>query len=200
MNKDDQQQQVQLDAELVELYRSQANEQPTAEVDAAILAQAAQRCQTSSSPQVISPPVSFWRRHRWPLSSAASVVMVVGLVWLNDGSDPMNMPPELAEPAIAPMATSPAAFSADMPASADMGESVGMGESAAPAQLMQKRSQGVNVTELEQLLSQVELLVDAQQNQQAQALLSEVVTQYPQITEPQHPQYQRYQALQSSLQ
>ncbi|TVP12270.1 hypothetical protein [Shewanella sp. KCT] len=76
------------DAELKALYLAKATEQPSTELDARILAMAQQRLTEhagesgqSGSANVIQ--VSFWRRYRWPLSSAASVLLLSSLLLLN---------------------------------------------------------------------------------------------------------------------
>ncbi|QYJ98816.1 hypothetical protein K0J45_06185 [Shewanella alkalitolerans] len=84
------------DAELKALYLAKATEQPSTELDARILAMAQQRLTEkageigqSGSANVIQ--VSFWRRYRWPLSSAASVLLLSSLLLLNlNGPTPIN--------------------------------------------------------------------------------------------------------------
>ncbi len=84
------------DAELKALYLAKATEQPSTELDARILAMAQQRLiehasesEQSASANVIQ--VSFWRRYRWPLSSAASVLLLSSLLLLNlNGPTPIN--------------------------------------------------------------------------------------------------------------
>lgn len=76
------------DAELKALYLAKATEQPSTELDARILAMAQQRLtehagesEQSGAANVIQ--ASFWRRYRWPLSSAASVLLLSSLLLLD---------------------------------------------------------------------------------------------------------------------
>lgn len=84
-----------VDKALQLLYRSQATEQPSEALDSHILAMA-------QASKIHAPKqVSFWRQYRWPLSSAASVLLVVSILLLN----PTSQDPLLMEPAfIAPQA------------------------------------------------------------------------------------------------
>ncbi|MCG9721350.1 hypothetical protein [Shewanella sp. Isolate7] len=96
------------DAELKALYLAKATEQPSSEVDARILAMAQQRLnerrlneqdlseqesegadKQSGSANVIQ--VSFWRRYRWPMSTAASVLLLSSLLLMNlNGPNPID--------------------------------------------------------------------------------------------------------------
>ncbi|WP_028774372.1 hypothetical protein [Shewanella waksmanii] len=195
MTKDNHQQDM-IDNELVQLYRRQATEQPSPELDAAILAKAAQRsAPVAEDPQkVVRPPASFWQRHRWPVSSAASVMLIAGLLLINGGEDadmvaPMLNSDAIAPAAVEPMAASPAAFSAD---------SAAVPEAASAAQLRQKALKTEGSESVEQMLTQVEQLA-AHQPTQALAVLQQLEQQFPQITEQSHPLHQRYQQLKTSL-
>ncbi|KIO36301.1 hypothetical protein [Shewanella sp. cp20] len=96
------------DAELKALYLAKATEQPSSEVDARILAMAQHRLnerrlneqdlseqesegadKQSGSANVIQ--VSFWRRYRWPMSTAASVLLLSSLLLMNlNGPNPID--------------------------------------------------------------------------------------------------------------
>lgn len=84
-----------VDKALQLLYRSQATEQPSEALDSHILAMA-------QASKIHAPKqVSFWRQYRWPLSSAASVLLVASILLLN----PTSQDPLLMEPlSIAPQA------------------------------------------------------------------------------------------------
>ncbi|ACJ28184.1 Conserved hypothetical protein [Shewanella piezotolerans WP3] len=96
--------------ELHALYQHIEQEQPSKALDNAILELAA----SHAKPRVKSQ--SFWRKHRWPLSSAASVLLVVTLFVINpqmqtgnlsDEAMPalMSTPQEHNAPAVMRMAT-----------------------------------------------------------------------------------------------
>lgn len=74
---------AEFDAELQVLYRVQALEVPSAELDYAIVLLAKSSSGSTKSDTVVVVDNSFWRRHRWPLSSAASVVFVATLLLIN---------------------------------------------------------------------------------------------------------------------
>ncbi|MCG9745742.1 hypothetical protein [Shewanella sp. Isolate8] len=101
------------DAELKALYLAKATEQPSSELDARILAMAQARLnerrpneqclneqqlaeqesegaeKQSGSANVIQ--VSFWRRYRWPMSTAASVLLLSSLLLMNlNGPNPID--------------------------------------------------------------------------------------------------------------
>ncbi|MBO6226418.1 MAG: hypothetical protein J6N68_01920, partial [Shewanella sp.] len=74
-----------LQQEVLAWYRQQALEVPPQQLDQDIL----QLAQThlaemhQSKITAVEAPTSVWRRHPWALSSAASLVLVVGLLVLN---------------------------------------------------------------------------------------------------------------------
>lgn len=105
--------------ELHVLYQQIEKEQPPKELDQAILNLSV----TSVIPK--SNSQSFWRQHRWSLSSAASVLMVVTLFLINspiptgdtnDESIPtlMMTPQNSPAPALMRMASPNKAFEVDM--------------------------------------------------------------------------------------
>ncbi|MEZ9822302.1 hypothetical protein AB4238_17030 [Shewanella sp. 10N.286.45.A1] len=79
--------------ELHALYQHIEQEQPSKALDNAILQLAA----SNAKPRVKSQ--SFWRKHRWPLSSAASVLLVVTLFVINPQMQTGNLSDE-AMPAL----------------------------------------------------------------------------------------------------
>ncbi|MBB1437830.1 hypothetical protein H5202_03885 [Shewanella sp. SG41-4] len=70
-----------LQTEIKDAYHQQSLEQPSAELDKAILAKA--RSGATVSTKASSPPKSMWQRNVWAFSSAASVLLVAGLFILN---------------------------------------------------------------------------------------------------------------------
>ena len=79
--------------ELHALYQHIEQERPSKALDNAILELAA----SNAKPRVKSQ--SFWRKHRWPLSSAASVLLVVTLFVINPQMQTGNLSDE-AMPAL----------------------------------------------------------------------------------------------------
>ncbi|MEZ9236061.1 hypothetical protein [Shewanella sp. 10N.286.52.A9] len=74
-----------LQQDISALYKLQNLERPSAAIDAAILAQSKMRStqttQQNSNSNVIK--VSFWHKHKLPLSSAASVMIIASVMLLN---------------------------------------------------------------------------------------------------------------------
>ncbi len=92
------------DDELQQLYRAQEQEVPSAELDEAILKLARASVKKSQDDNVVIVETSFWRRHRWPLSSAASVMFVATLLLINQDvtqdilSDDVPVMMQMSEP------------------------------------------------------------------------------------------------------
>jgi hypothetical protein len=74
---------AEFDAELQILYKAQAQEAPSTELDDAIMSLAKSANQSTKSDNIVAVDNSFWRRHRWPLSSVASVMFVATLLLIN---------------------------------------------------------------------------------------------------------------------
>lgn len=74
---------AEFDAELKLWYRDQAQETPSAELDDAIMSLAKSTNQSTKADNLVVVDNSFWRRHRWPISSAASVMFVATLLLIN---------------------------------------------------------------------------------------------------------------------
>ena len=74
---------AEFDTELQLWYRAQAQETPSAELDDAIMSLAKSANQSTKADNLVVVDNSFWRRHRWPISSAASVMFVATLLLIN---------------------------------------------------------------------------------------------------------------------
>ncbi|RTR38382.1 hypothetical protein EKG38_12730 [Shewanella canadensis] len=74
---------AQFDPELQRWYRKMKQEQPGPELDEKIIAMAKRATDNAPKDNVVRVEHSFWRQYRWPLSSAASVMLVVTLLLLN---------------------------------------------------------------------------------------------------------------------
>ena len=122
-NKPATEQVEEFDSELQSWYKLQAQEQPSSELDDAIIKMATEASAVSNQASVDSSqheaPLagdkitdnvvrvenSFWRKNRWALSSAASVMLVVTVVMLNPQSpqeilsdDAMPMMMQMSQP------------------------------------------------------------------------------------------------------
>lgn len=122
-NKPATEQVEEFDSELQTWYKLQAQEQPSSELDDAIIKMATEASAVSNQASVDSSqheaPLagdkitdnvvrvenSFWRKNRWALSSAASVMLVVTVVMLNPQSpqeilsdDAMPMMMQMSQP------------------------------------------------------------------------------------------------------
>ncbi|RTR34516.1 hypothetical protein [Shewanella atlantica] len=93
------------DAELQRWYRKIKQEQPGPELDEKIIAMAKQATDGAAKDNVVRVEHSFWRQYRWPLSSAASVMLVVTLLLINPDApqdvlrdDAMPMMMQMNEP------------------------------------------------------------------------------------------------------
>ncbi|WP_394129612.1 hypothetical protein [Shewanella maritima] len=99
---------TQLQQQVSEQYHQQALEQPSAQLDQAILSQANRHVQLQHDEADISEPsnsnepnkvvkLSWWKQHKLGLSSAASVVIIAGLFVMNpqEFDDINQMPNEL---------------------------------------------------------------------------------------------------------
>jgi len=71
------------DPELQRWYRKMEQEQPDYELDEKIITMAKRASDNAPKDNVVRVEHSFWRQYRWPLSSAASVMLVVTLLLIN---------------------------------------------------------------------------------------------------------------------
>ncbi|MGI2066482.1 hypothetical protein [Shewanella sp. MF08487] len=198
-----------LQQEILIWYRQQALEVPAEQLDQDILQLAqvhlAEMHQGKITP--IETPTSTWRRHPWALSSAASLVLVVGLLMLNRS---------LMEDSFAP---SPIAMSAPAPQTmARMADAQAIPSSNGPAEAIvehQKQTQKqqakaalaviepqqnvmnpaivarsmeprVSVSEnhktsLAESLQRLQTLIDAKDTAQAIVMEQQLVKDYPQL-------------------
>ncbi|SUI59611.1 hypothetical protein [Shewanella morhuae] len=198
-----------LQQEILIWYRQQALEVPAEQLDQDILQLAqvhlAEMHQGKIAP--IETPTSTWRRHPWALSSAASLVLVVGLLMLNRS---------LMEDSFAP---SPIAMSAPAPQTmARMADAQAIPSSNGPAEAIvehQKQTQKqqakaasaviepqqdamspaidarsmeprVSVSEnhktsLAESLQRLQTLIDAKDTAQAIVMEQQLVKDYPQL-------------------
>ncbi|MCE9686584.1 hypothetical protein LZP73_10240 [Shewanella sp. AS16] len=88
-----------LAAEIAALYRLTTQEQASLELDGEILALARRQLQLGEAQEAGAgqpPRPSPWRAYRWPLSTAASVLLVAGLLLLDPYAWHRQTVPELA--------------------------------------------------------------------------------------------------------
>ncbi len=96
---------AQFDTELQRWYCKIKQEQPDQELDDKIIAMANRATDGASKDNVVRVEHSFWRQYRWPLSSAASVMLVVTVLLINPDApqeilrdDAMPMMMQMSEP------------------------------------------------------------------------------------------------------
>lgn len=165
-----------LQQDIRKLYHQADLPEPSAELDKAILQQAENAITKKSdnateTKNVIS--LNVWRKYRWPLSSAASVLLVATLVFLQPSiyetqisSEPklMSAPQPTNEPQMMGEMTEPSLMNEQM-TTADIEEQ----ESGSPALDIQDEPHAIqqvapksapNVMRVEQGLSQVEAKLD----------------------------------------
>ncbi|PMG79666.1 hypothetical protein BCU84_05015 [Shewanella sp. 10N.286.51.B7] len=268
---------IALQQEISALYKQQALERPSAAIDAAILLQA-KATQASSLKNNVKTAeksnlvqLSFWKKHRLPISSAASVMLIASVMLLNpefkqhavselDGSVPvmsdvaapvqMAAPVQTAEPATvkAPVmdatgvTSSEAAymseskntpmpqarvqgFDAQIPQTNKAGvrgqmkmesaEGVSVGEALTSSSSTEPRLERTDIernrTELdrtaprmhvdsaEKAVMQLSELVESEDYVQAERYMLTIEQRFPNIVNPQHPQYDAFKKLKQQL-
>ncbi|QYJ85138.1 hypothetical protein K0I73_13025 [Shewanella mesophila] len=90
------------DSYLRKLYHMQATEQPSQQLDNKVLAQASAQI-SKPTDNVVKPHANFWRQYRWPISSAASVMLVVTLLLINPSMQDEVLTDDAIMPQSAPM-------------------------------------------------------------------------------------------------
>ncbi|MCC4833205.1 hypothetical protein LMH66_11245 [Shewanella sp. 10N.7] len=268
---------IALQQEISALYKQQALERPSAAIDAAILLQA-KATQASSLKNNVNTAeksnlvqLSFWKKHRLPISSAASVMLIASVMLLNpelkqhavselddsvpvmsDVADPVQMaaPVQTAEPATvkAPVmdatgvTSSEAAymneskntpmpqarvqgFDAQIPQTNKTGvrgqmkmesaEGVSVGEALTSSSSTEPRLERTDIernrTELdrtaprmhvdsaEKAVMQLSELVESEDYVQAERYMLTIEQRFPNIVNPQHPQYDAFKKLKQQL-
>ncbi len=271
---------IALQQEISALYKQQALERPSAAIDAAILLQA-KATQASSLKNNVNTAeksnlvqLSFWKKHRLPISSAASVMLIASVMLLNpefkqhavselddsvpvmsDVAAPVQMaaPVQTAEPATvkAPVmdatgvTSSEAAymseskntpmpqarvqgFDAQIPQTnkagvrgqmkMDSAEGVNVGEALTSSSSTEPRLERTDIerteidrTELdrtaprmhvdsaEKAVMQLSELVESEDYVQAERYMITIEQRFPNIVNPQHPQYDAFKKLKQQL-
>ena len=192
--------------ELHALYQHIEQERPSKVLDNAILELAA----SNAKPRVKSQ--SFWRKHRWPLSSAASVLLVVTLFVINpqmqtgnlsDEAMPalMSTPEEHNAPAMMRMAT-PEQESGNMSAqestSADEKPQIKL-QSSDFNGAKNLKSVGTDVGTLIAELDEVEKMFNLEEFAQAEQALQRVESEYETLLQSNEALQNRFIELQKQL-
>ena len=177
-----------IEAEITSLYQQGATEVPSTAIDKSILAQARAQIEAQNQAQANTQSQSFWRRYRLPLSSAASVMLVVTLFVINpsmntgdsiEPSEPMLMSaPEVEDAQPQMMRALP---------------------NNAPAASNAQRNKQASVLSLAEQLDSVEKLLADKEIQQAQIQLQQIALQWPEVNDEQSPEHARFEALQKAV-
>ncbi|GIU36403.1 hypothetical protein L2719_14855 [Shewanella schlegeliana] len=167
-----------VEAEIKSLYQKIDKEQPPTELDEQILTMARSR---------VAKPVqsqSFWRKYRWPLSSAASVLVVVTLFVINPAmKSGDNL--EQGEPVMMSSPPKPQMMrSMDTPKQMDNNVTQAVQDSAPVG------------ADLTAQLDNIEQLIRDKKIAEAYDLLQQLAEQAPQLLQATHPFNERYLKLQ----
>ncbi len=174
------------DEELQQLYVMQATEQPSQALDEAILEQAKLHKATFKPNK--SDKVVFLSQYRWPISTAASVLLVSTLLLLNN--EPHNI----------------SVSSDELQKSAPIMEVQVMSTAAPKARQLQK-SETVNIALSEQVtivnsdnqLKQLHQLIKDKQWVDADKLMKRIQQEQPELFAPLHPHYKEWLALREQI-
>ncbi|MCL1140207.1 hypothetical protein [Shewanella pneumatophori] len=187
-----------IEEEIKSLYQKGAKELPPASVDSKILAQAREQLAEENQSMSVTGRVnhqqsqSFWRQYRLPLSSAASVMVVVTLFMLNptmDNNDGLQQGEPMLMSAPEQTESQPQMMRA-MPDNAPAARSKVEGESFA---------QAPNKLSLAAELDKVEQLVAAKKIELAHTELQQISTQWPEVKDEQSDYHLRFMALQKEI-
>ncbi|QSX39820.1 hypothetical protein [Shewanella cyperi] len=192
----------QLDA----LYREGADELPGETVDSRILDMARQGL---GQPKVNRP---WWRENPLAISSAASLLLVVALVWLNpamQGGDPLPLNPEslplnpeslslesMEQALPAPVMSSPGSADASSADSAALAPSVSMSRAAKQVPEAARTALLPEPVDVDAMLAEVSTLLDKGDKEAAAQRLAALLEAEPSLT---HVQRQRLESLQQRL-
>ena len=198
-----------LQQEILIWYRQQALEVPAEQLDQDILQLAqvhlAEMHQGKIAP--IETPTSTWRRHPWALSSAASLVLVVGLLMLNRSlMEDSFAPSPIAMSAPAPQTMARMADAQAIPSSNGPAEAIvehqkqtqkqqskaavaviePQQDAMSPAIVARSMEPRVSVSEnhkmsLAESLQRLQTLIDAKDTAQAIVMEQQLVKDYPQL-------------------
>lgn len=199
-----------LQQEVLAWYRQQALEVPPQQLDQDILhlAQTHLAEMHQSKITAVESPTSVWRRHPWALSSAASLVLVVGLLVLNRpqtedvmAPSPMVMSAPVPQ-AMTRMADTQALQSSNMQAEAvakhEIQTQMQQAKAAAGAELQHDasspaiaarsmnapsnaESSGTDKVPLGESLHLLSALIEAKETEQALMLEQQLLKDYPQL-------------------
>ncbi len=196
--------------ELKQLYLMLASEQPSQALDEAILAQAKQSCATlkltksdttAKSDTAKSDKVVFLSQYRWPISTAASVLLISSLFLLNSNqmhkatlTDALPILQESVQDS-APAMEAQMMSTAAPKAARQMQKSLAATETSNATLSEDVEIVASDKPSFKQQLKQLEQLVEDKQWVEADKLLKRIQQQHPELLESQHPQYKQWQAL-----
>ncbi|ABZ75816.1 hypothetical protein Shal_1247 [Shewanella halifaxensis HAW-EB4] len=174
-------------AEIKSLYQKIDKEQPSTELDEQILNMARSQVAKPTQSQ------SFWRKYRWPLSSAASVLVVVTLFVIN----PAMKNGDSIEQGGPVMMSSPP--KPQMMRSMDSPNPTDEHLDHKATQAVQGNESGSVDADLTAQLNNIERLIREKEIAEAYRLLKQLAEQTPQLLEASHPLNTRYLTLKKAV-
>ncbi|MGS0674001.1 hypothetical protein [Shewanella sp. 0m-4] len=175
------------EVEIKSLYQKMTQEQPSSELDEQILNLARSRIKKPLQSQ------SFWRKYRWPLSSAASVLVVVTLFVIN----PAMKKGDVLEQGQPVMMSSPP--KPQMMRSMDNPSQLAEQPDDKAAWVKQGKEFMAADAVLIAQLDNIEQLIRAKEIAKAQRLLTLLAEQQPQLLQATHSLNARYLKLQKAV-
>ncbi|NRD74854.1 hypothetical protein HQQ94_16830 [Shewanella sp. VB17] len=211
---------AEFDRDLQLWYRAQAEENASAELDDAIMTLAKSAVEKMEDNHFVVES-SVWRRYRWPISSAASVMLVATSLLVNQEMTQEIVSDEIYTPAMMQMRTplqkesirhdktGPALMQISSgvqeqqvqtdintertePLSEDVKMSIG---SLAKSQPNNRMPQREAVVSAKQALNHLENLVKKDQWNEAKKLIFKMRKVYPELRNKEHPEYLRWKTL-----
>ncbi|WP_299809010.1 hypothetical protein [uncultured Shewanella sp.] len=174
-----------VEAEIKSLYQQIDKEQPSSQLDAEILKMAGSRVAKPRESQ------SFWRKYRWSLSSAASVLVVVTLFVINPAMKSGDVL-EQGEPVMMSSPKPQMMRALDNPNQAVEQ----LDEQALRVQGSELKSVDADLTAQ---LDNIEQLIQEKKIAEAHDLLQQLAKQQPELLEPSHTLHTRYLMLQQAI-
>ena len=175
-----------VEAEIKSLYQQIDKEQPSSKLDAEILKMARSGVVKRQESQ------SFWRKYRWPISSAASVLVVVTLFVVNPAMKSGDVL-EQGEPVMMSAPKPQMMRALDNP-----NQAIEQLDDQTPRRVQGNEPKWQDA-DLTAQLDNIERLIRYKKIAEANRLLKLLVEQEPLLLKPNHPLNARYLTLQKAL-